>query len=179
MNWIDLIAIILIVYHLAAGYSYGFAKSAGSLGALVGAFIFTPLFKELLVSLFGIMFQLRPALAIPLGMTATWLILYLAFSIGVYVIVQGIESGPLKLPNRLGGMLLGALVSWLILCLPLVAIESVPKLNHYPAIRQMLEKETLLWNPLLKPGSQALKASLGTLVGGLWLSKNDRQRIQR
>jgi membrane protein required for colicin V production len=175
MLWIDWLILAIIAYNLIGGLFNGLLRSLVNLAALIGAYLLTPVLKPVLITTVGLMFGLPELLAVPIGMSLTWMSIYVVISLIGAFMGRMVNGTPLKWVDRIGGAAFGLLLSAILILFPLAAVASIPLLREFPAVEQTLARSRCV--PFLRPLVSLVQTTVGPAIVGYWLQQ-DQQRLQ-
>ncbi len=172
MHPIDWAILILVIYNAVSGLFSGLWRSLTNLAALVCAFLLTPILKGPVTSLIESMFEIPAYLALPVGTSLTWTLIYVVISILGLIWMKTLEKTPLKIVDRLGGLLLGLFISAAIVLVPLAAIDAFPILKKAEPVQKTLAASTFI--PMLNPAVDYIRLVAGPAVWNYWLESQNK-----
>lgn len=176
MIWLDWVIVALFAYNVGGGLMNGLVRSLFNLAALVGAYLFTPVVRPLVIATVQGVFQLEPYLAIPIGVGLTWTLIYLGISMVGNAVGYVVNKTPLKILDRLWGMTLGFVVSCVIVMLPVALVESIPLVRDLKPVKEAIAQSTFL--PVLRPLTDMAQTTVGPMIVNFWLQK-DQAELQK
>ncbi|MFN8575587.1 MAG: CvpA family protein [Candidatus Sericytochromatia bacterium] len=162
MSGIDIFIIIVFAYNCIVGISNGLLKSLFGVGAFIIATILAPAFQGMTTNLIQDSLQSNQELTKILGLGLSWFIIYIVLNIVATIIIKGMNKTPLKIFDRIAGLLLGLFMSIVIVVLPLLVLNAIPVLKDIPQVRNSLSKSQLipLFAPVGKPFEYSVKNAL-------------------
>ncbi|MBC7475687.1 MAG: CvpA family protein, partial [Candidatus Sericytochromatia bacterium] len=107
MSGLDIIIVIVFAYNIVLGVTKGFLKSLFGIASFVLATILAPLFQGIMVSLIQSYFNTPQELTKILGLGFSWFFVYTILSIVASIIIKGMNKTPLKILDRIAGVLVG------------------------------------------------------------------------
>lgn len=162
MSGIDIFIIIVFVYNIVVGISNGLLKSLFGVGAFIVATILAPAFQGITTNMIQDSIQSNQELTKILGLGLSWFIIYIILNIAATIVIKGMNKTPLKIFDRIAGVLLGLFMSIVIVVLPLLIINAIPVIKEIPQVKNSLVKSNLipLFAPIGKPFEISVKNAL-------------------
>jgi membrane protein required for colicin V production len=170
VNWIDAVAVLIMILFLVAGARKGFIREATGLVAIILAFILgitgAPIWSEILVEKTG----LPNSLATLIAFLLIFILVFILIRALGGLLFRVIRATPLDILDRLGGSLFGLLKGALVISLVLVLLGLftlpqvvVQEMDGSAAIPPLRAVAPAVYN-LLK-GVVPQMRSLGEVVG--------------
>ena len=172
MNWIDITILVILIYNIWVGYSNGLIRSLFGLIALIGAYFLAPLGKPVTVNIVNSFLHWDKIILEPFALGLSWIIIYLLISLTGTIIWKIISKTPLKLADKIGGVLLGLFISSIIILVPIIVIEALPITKDMPQVTTEIKKSKLL--TAIKPTKALIEVAFkGALLNywKMWMSK--------
>jgi uncharacterized membrane protein required for colicin V production len=162
LSGIDIFIIIVFVYNIVVGISNGLLKSLFGVGAFIVATILAPAFQGITTNMIQDSIQSNQELTKILGLGLSWFIIYIILNIAATIVIKGMNKTPLKIFDRIAGVLLGLFMSIVIVVLPLLIINAIPVIKEIPQVKNSLVKSNLipLFAPIGKPFEISVKNAL-------------------
>lgn len=149
MSGIDIFIIIVFAYNIIVGLSNGFLKSLFGIAAFVIATIFSPFFQGPITNIIQGYVQSHQELTKILGLGFSWFIIYVVLNIIATVIIKGMNKTPLKILDRIAGLLVGLFMSIVIVVLPLLILNALPIIKDIPQVNSVISRSVLI--PVFEP----------------------------
>lgn len=162
MSGIDVFIVIVFAYNIVVGLSNGFLKSLFGIGTFVLATFLSPFFQSTTTKWVENYIQGQQELAKILGLGLSWFIIYILLSLAAAAIIKGMNKTPLKIFDRIAGILVGLFMSIVIVVLPLLILSAIPVLKDVPQIKEPLSRSVLLplFSPIGKPFEKSVRNAL-------------------
>jgi uncharacterized membrane protein required for colicin V production len=153
LSGIDIFIVIVFAYNLFLGLTNGLLKSLFGIGAFIIATTLAPVFQGMATNILGSYFSTDPELTKIVGLGFSWFTIYIILNIVASIIIKGMNKTPLKVFDRLAGLLLGLFMSVVIVVIPLLIIKAIPVIKDIPQIKSALHRSALihLFEPLSVP----------------------------
>lgn len=177
MIWLDWLIILIVGYNVASGLFSGFIRSLVNFVALIAAYLLTPMAKGPVAQLVQALFQLPDYLALPLGSSLAWMLVYVVISAIGMAIAKFVNKTPLMVVDRFLGVSFGLLVSAILVLVPLAAVQSIPLLKSVPPVQQTLNASMMV--KALKPAIAFVQSSAGPAIVNYWLKSGDQKDMKQ
>ncbi|MEK7433816.1 MAG: CvpA family protein [Cyanobacteriota bacterium] len=164
MSGIDVFIGLVFSYNIIMGLTQGLLKSLLAVASLVLATIFSPIFKVILGHFIATYLGFDQEFIGIMGLGISWTILYTILNIISGIIIKGMNKTPLKFFDRLAGLGVGLLMSFIIVLVPLLILDAIPILKEIPKVKISLERSALvkLFKPIQKPFTTTFKSILSS-----------------
>ena len=141
----DIIICLILGFFTFNGFRHGFIEEMARLISLLGGFIFSSKFHNLLIPYFQPFIE-DETICVTVTYMTIFVISVILITFMAKILQKFIEFVLLGWLNRLLGVLLGLLKGFLIISLIIFIIQSFPaKLKEDNTIRQKLEKESVMY----------------------------------
>ncbi len=178
MSGIDVFIVIVFAYNIVVGLSNGFLKSLFGIGAFVLATFLSPFFQTSTTKWVSVYLEGQQELAKIFGLGLSWFIIYIILNIIASVIIKGMNKTPLKILDRIAGLIVGLIMSFVIVVLPLLILSAIPILKDVPQIKNPVSKSVLLplFSPLGRPFESSVRNALRVQREELMKKLNEKEQ---
>lgn len=162
MGWIDIFIALVFFYNIIVGLTKGLLKSLFGIAAFVIAIILAPFFQGMATNIIANNFNEQQELTKILGLGFSWFFLYILLNIVASFVIKGMEKTPVKVLDRVAGLLVGLFMSIIIVIIPLLIIKSIPVVKDIKHVKESMADSFLLplFNPVAAPLENAFKNAL-------------------
>lgn len=166
MNWIDITILVILIYNIWVGFSNGLIRSLFGMVALISAYFLAPLGKPVALNIVSSSLHWDKVIMEPIALGLSWIIIYLVISLTGTIIWKLVSKTPLKLIDKIGGVLLGLFISSIIIMVPVITIETLPITQNMPQVNAEIKKSKIL--PVLKPSKTLIEFTFKGLLLNYW-----------